>query len=390
VPQSIPQGLTPEHVLQALADLDAGAEHPFGPPTGYELLHEGRRYAPKAVIGLAFRHARGRLLRPDEFSGGEAPGQANHVLRQLGFTVVKKAPGVDDEGPAGKDGTEQEVGRLVADYFAMLEAELLGKPYSKAEHRRGLAPHLQARSDGSIEFKHQNLSAVLVELGLPYIEGYKPRFNYQALLAREVDAFLDRHPGLLAKLADAPAVNPDQGPKQEGVTLDRIKEEPPERVVTARPPAKPWLSRKGRRIDFAERDAANRRLGKLGEAFVVWLERQHLLGRGRDDLAAKVAWVSETVGDGLGYDVRSVEEADESEKLIEVKTIGLGKYTPFYVTSVEVRCSEDVGERFYLYRVFDFGRSPRLYVLRGPLRETCHLEPALYRATAGGEVSGGL
>jgi hypothetical protein len=300
VPQSIPQGLTPEHVLKALADLDAGAEHPFGPPTGYELLYGGQRYAPKAVIGLAFRHARGHLLRPDEFSGGEAPGQANHVLRQLGFTVVKKTPGADDEGQAGKDWTEREVGLLVADYFAMLEAELLSKPYSKAEHRRGLAPHLQARSDGSIEFKHQNLSAVLVDLGLPYIEGYKPRFNYQALLAREVEAFLDRHPDLLAKLADAPTVNPDREPGTEGVTLDRITEEPPERVVAARPPAKPWRSRKGRRIDFAERDAANRRLGKLGEAFVVWLERQHLLGCGRDDLAAKVEWCRRRSAMGWG------------------------------------------------------------------------------------------
>jgi hypothetical protein len=370
-----------------LADLDAGAEHPFGPPTGYELVHEGKRYAPKAVVGLAFRYVLGRLLQPDEFSGGEAPGQANHVLRQLGFTVAKKGQPAEEAAQAGKDWTGQEVGLLVADYFAMLEAELLGKPYSKAGHRRGLAPHLQGRSDGSIEFKHQNLSAVLVELGLPYIEGYKPRFNYQALMAREVDVFLDQHPGLLAKLADAPAVNPDREPKQEGMTLAQIKEEPPERVVAARPPAKPWLSRKGRRVDFAERDAANRRLGRLGEAFVVWLERQHLLGRGRGDLAAKVEWVSETVGDGLGYDVLSVEEADESEKLIEVKTTGLGKYTPFYVTGVEVGCSEDVGGRFHLYRVFEFGRSPRFYVLRGPLRETCRLEPTLYRATAGGEES---
>ena len=37
--------------------------------------------------------------------------------------------------------------------------------------------------------------------------------------------------------------------------------------------------------------------------------------------------------------------------------------------------SEDVGERFHLYRGFYFARSPRLYVLRGPLRETCRLEP---------------
>ena len=77
MPQSIPRGLTRECVLRALADLDAGIEHPFGPPTGYELVHEGRRYAPKAVIGLACRSLIGRVLLLEEFSGGEAPGQAN-------------------------------------------------------------------------------------------------------------------------------------------------------------------------------------------------------------------------------------------------------------------------------------------------------------------------
>jgi hypothetical protein len=34
MPESIPKGLTRESILQALADLDAGIEHPFGPPTG--------------------------------------------------------------------------------------------------------------------------------------------------------------------------------------------------------------------------------------------------------------------------------------------------------------------------------------------------------------------
>src|SRR3954468_8978705 len=93
MPQAIPEGLTRSHVLQALAVLDRDESHPFGEPTGYELLHEGKRYAPKAVVGLAYRHLAGRILRPDEFSGGEAPGQANHALRQLGFVVVEKRRG---------------------------------------------------------------------------------------------------------------------------------------------------------------------------------------------------------------------------------------------------------------------------------------------------------
>jgi 5-methylcytosine-specific restriction protein A len=79
MPQSIPKGLVREYILGALADLDAGTNHPFGVPTEYELVHEGKRYPPKAVVGLAFRHLRGTVLMPEDFSGGEAPGQANFV-----------------------------------------------------------------------------------------------------------------------------------------------------------------------------------------------------------------------------------------------------------------------------------------------------------------------
>src|SRR4051794_28632761 len=252
MPQSIPAGLTHDHVLRALADLDARIDHPFGPPTGYELLREGKRYAPKAVVGLACRYSIGRILQPEEFSGGEAPGQANFVLRKLGFTVIRKA---DDEqredDTASKNWSTQEVSLIVADYFAMLEAELLGNPFKKSDHRKALAPKLQGRSNGSIEFKHQNVSGVLVELGLPYIGGYKPRSNYQGILAAEVETFLDQNPGFLDKLASAPRLNPVQGGPLSAPDLDTIIEAPPEKAVAPATTGKPWLSRKGRKIDFA-------------------------------------------------------------------------------------------------------------------------------------------
>ena len=63
----------------------------------------------------------------------------------------------------------------------------------------------------------------------------------------------------------------------------------------------------------------------------------------------------------------------------------LGKYFPFFVTENELRCSEDVGERFQLYRVFDFARKPRVYVLTGALSKTCSLEAVAYRARVVGE-----
>jgi hypothetical protein len=314
-------------------------------------------------------------------SGGEALGQANFWLRNLGLTVVRKGEVVEDEKQVRVDWTGQEVRLIVADYFSMLEKELLGKSYSKTEHRKALLPQLGGRSAGSVEFKHANISAVLAGQGLPYVEGYKPRGNYQSLLAQEVEAFLDRHPTFLDQLAAAPTLNPDKPPPADRLDLDAIIEDPPEKIIAPEAVEKPWLSRKGRRIDFAERDAANRRLAKLGEEFVVFLEQHRLRTAGRDDLAQKVQWVAQTIGDGLGFDVLSFDDSDSSERLIEVKTTGLGKYHPFLVTVNEVRCSEDMTEKFHLFRVFDFSRTPRLYVLTGSLRSNCRLEPTGFRAT---------
>jgi hypothetical protein len=382
MPQSIPAGLTQEHVLRTLADLDAGIGHPFGQTTGYELVHLGRRYAPKAVIGLACRYSIGRILPPEEFSGGEAPGQANFVLRKLGFNVVHKGEESGEEAKTvPKDWTEQEVRLIVADYFAMLEAELLGQSFKKSDHRTALAPKLRGRSEGSIEFKHQNVSGILVELGLPYIEGYKPRSNYQGILATEVEGFLERNPGFLDRLAVSPTLNPTPRKFIIAPDLDRIIEDPPKKTVAPSATGKPWLSRKARNIDFAERDAANRYLGKLGEQFVLDLERHRLKEVGRDDLALKVVWTAQEIGDGLGFDILSFDDSDDSERMLEVKTTGLGKFFPFYVTGNEVRCSEDIPDQYHLFRVFDFAREPRLYILHGSLRKLCRLDPVLYRAT---------
>lgn len=88
-----------------------------------------------------------------------------------------------------------------------------------------------------------------------------------------------------------------------------------------------------------------------------------------------------TAGDGLGFDVLSFDDADESERLIEVKTTGPGTFHPFLETGIEIRCSQDVAERFQLFRIFDFARTPRAYVLTGSLRSRCQLEPTLFRAT---------
>ncbi len=54
------------------------------------VLADGKKYPPKAVVGIAAKLATGQSLHPSDFSGGEGGGQANTILRQLGFDVVAK------------------------------------------------------------------------------------------------------------------------------------------------------------------------------------------------------------------------------------------------------------------------------------------------------------
>jgi len=83
-----------------------------------------------------------------------------------------------DDAKIGTVWSDQELDLIVADYFAMLVKELARAPYVKAHHN-ALLMQQTGRTHRSVEFKHQNISAVLKELGLPWVAGYKPKRNYQ-------------------------------------------------------------------------------------------------------------------------------------------------------------------------------------------------------------------
>ena len=86
----IPPGITREDVIRAIDELKAGTvTHEFHESERYDLVYEGERYAPKAVLGVAARRVAGRLLTPADFSGGEG-STCFRILRELEFTVERK------------------------------------------------------------------------------------------------------------------------------------------------------------------------------------------------------------------------------------------------------------------------------------------------------------
>lgn len=257
--------------------------------------------------------------------------------------------------PGGSDWSEREIDRIVADYFGMLGAELEGRPFNKAEHNRTLQNRID-RGRGSIEFKHQNISAVMLGLGQPWITGYKPAANFQNALVDGVLRWLDAHPSWLAPQSGTAALWIGPPPFQ--------RNEPP--------PVDPaFMAAMGRKFDVAERDARNRALGRAGEELVLNHERRQLDAAGRGELAAKVRWTSVEDGDGYGYDIRSYE-ADGRERLIEVKTTNGWERTPFHISRNELAVADERRDEWQLVRVWDFARRPQAFALRPPLE--AHVE----------------
>lgn len=271
-----------------------------------------------------------------------------------------------------EDWTESEIDAVVADYFGMLADELADRPFVKLARYRSLAERIP-RNIKSIERKHQNISAVMIGFGQPWITGLKPAKHYQNSLADGVLRWLDQRPDWLE-----PRAQTDEG--NHFREMPSLWIGPPPTHRNEPPLIDPTIMAAiGKKYDVAERDARNRRLGKAGEELVLQHERQSLMQAGRDDLADKVRWTAVQDGDGYGFDIASFEP-EGRERLIEVKTTNGWERTPFHISRNEIAVAENRRNDWQLVRVWNFVRQPQAFSLRPPLSAHIELTPTSFLA----------
>lgn len=269
--------------------------------------------------------------------------------------------------------SESEVDLIIPVYFDMLKKDLINQPYNKTEHRRNLLPLLPARSEGAIEFKHQNISAVLVNLGLPYIKGYLPRQNYQQILDIKVIEYLRGD----VKIENTFKGYADRKVKvKENPIFDKMLVQPPKYEELKEPT--PIYSKNPIKVNYLEREQSNAELGYSGEEIIYNYEKWDLIRKGRKDLANQVKWISKEEGDGAGFDILS-KTVNEEDKYIEVKTTKLGIKTPFFFSQNEFSFSNKNSMNYYLYRIFDFENQPKAFMKNGGLQNICQYVPVSYK-----------
>jgi hypothetical protein len=321
----------------------------------------------KAIVGAAygFEHPDEGPLKAEEFSGGEAT--VVPLLQLPHFETVR----------IGEDWSRAEVDATIESYFRMLSLEARQEQYKKTAFNEELRGSLNGRSKASVELKFQNVSAVLNGLGLPFIAGYKPRGNSQLLLRQAVQEFVLRSADSIQHTVDA--LEEVKTPQQK--TFSAVLREPPplEEVIKTRESSR--RVRLTRKVDFALRDEGNRQLGRAGEHWTLAYEQHRLTELGHPELFQGVSWVSDRLGDGAGYDILSFEADTGAQRFIEVKTTNGAHATAFIISRNELEFSQEAGDAFFLYRLFQFRDEPALYMLRGDVARHVHLEALDYRAS---------
>jgi hypothetical protein len=211
-----------------------------------------------------------------------------------------------------EDWTREEVELIVSEYFEMLSKEQSDISFNKSEVRRKILPLLKNRSDGSIEFKNRNISAVLAKIGQPYIRGYVPAYNYQKQLLEDVVfSYIRQKPEaekafkLFAESAATPRALVFEQMLEQMPKMESFLHEP---ELVYRSPVK---------VNYLELEQTNQIIGQTGESIALEYERWRLMQAGKESLADKIEWVSQTKGDGLGYDIHS-RNTNGTDRYIEV------------------------------------------------------------------------
>lgn len=268
---------------------------------------------------------------------------------------------------------------IVADYFVMLEKEINGEKYNKAAHRRAIQKKLDNRPDGSIERKHQNISAILMEADMPAIDGYKPLLNYQRMLRDVVSAKLAESKSLEQAMrelsaksrSDIPAIPDD---------LSCLVEPPAMLQAKGSARAAEFDMYRPKKVDFVAEQIKNSQLGLQGEKYILQFEKIRLAKAGKEVLSEQVSHVGQD-NINLGYDIHSYDE-NGKDRFIEVKTTNYGRYTRFYVTKNELKVSEKLARQYHLYRVYLFNEDPPpFYTRQGQIDKNFTLHPSNFTAS---------
>jgi flagellar biosynthesis GTPase FlhF len=366
---------------QRAAAQKAAAEKAAAEKAAAERAAKEKAAAERAAAEKAAEKAAAEKAAAQKAAAPKAPSAAKPAAPAKSAEPPKAVPAkVDHDTGELTAPTPAMYPAIVADYFEMLRAELRGEMFSKADHRHRLAAELGLKDPDLVDLAFQQVSSVLLEIGMPVVDGFRPLNGWPVALANAVQGHLEAKP----ELVDALWIDGDASKVAVPVELDdsRMVLMPtplPGEHDSAAGRAERWAPSVALDLDFRAREARDEALAVAGQRFVLAYERARLRETGFKNLVGRIEWVAQDRGDALGFHVRSFDEQGEPRSIV-VKTTNFGARLPFALTHAELQLGNELGAKCCIYRVFAFSRNPRLFVLPGPFERGLSLVPLEHRA----------
>ena len=135
------------------------------------------------------------------------------------------------EKKKGSDWCVFEIKAAVDAYLKMLALELSGQKFVKTDQNLALRQTaLPTRTKGSVEFRMQNISTVLMKMDREFIEGYKPAKNVGSNVEQLIRAALTER-GIQPGAPTAPTAD-EETLERRAVALQKQKiKEPPKGIL---------------------------------------------------------------------------------------------------------------------------------------------------------------
>lgn len=135
----------------------------------------------------------------------------------------------------------------------------------------------------------------------------------------------------------------------------------------------------GHLVNYDKQHEHNMSIGDLGEEIVLNL----LTAQAKKDQLPLPERVSQTRGDGLGYDILAWD-AQGNEQHIEVKTTNSNYKDGFLITQNEVDQAKHDKDKYFIYRVFALNKekmSAKIYIINDDIisSKQYNLEPTKYK-----------
>ena len=140
------------------------------------------------------------------------------------------------------------------------------------------------------------------------------------------------------------------------------------------------ISFRGRTVNFIQNGIENKRLGDLGELWVMKYEIEKLQNAKLYNLIDKIKHTSKDEGDGTGFDIQSFDIYG-NKIFIEAKTTKGKQNSTFFVTRNELERSKIEKENYYLYRLYNYSEqtdTADLLIIQGDLTNICEF-PTTYK-----------